>query len=291
VTCLERLCTGPDETDWIAVAPDLASDTGVLRIEARFAGHGYDPHRHDTYSLGYTLQGVQSFAYRGARQNSIPGQSIVLHPDEMHDGHAGDETGFHYRMLYIEPRLIQAALGNRASSLPFVRDAVSGSSQIRNSIMSFLDDLTRPLESLEIDQLVLNVADDLLHLDPSARSKSNVLNTSVSERAVKNARELIDAEATRGVNSSDLEMCTGLERYEICRLFRRYLGTSPHRYQTFRRLTNAREKIEAGFSLLDIAQDCGFSDQSHMTRVFKKTFGVTPGRYQQIVTTRNAGFN
>jgi len=282
---LVRLCAGPDLKDWIAVAPGQASTSGVLRIEAQFAGHGYDPHRHDTYSLGITLNGVQSFNYRGARRDSVPGQSIVLHPDELHDGHAGDETGFHYQMLYIEPRLVQEALGDRASSLPFVQDAVSESPRLRYSIMSSLEDLTRPLESLEIDQLVTNLSDALLFHDPSAQKQSSCLNSASSKRAVSLARELIDAEAVRSITSSELEKCTGLERYEICRQFRRHLGTSPHRYQTFRRLTKAREKIESGYKLGEVAFACGFSDQSHLTRTFKKAYGLTPGHYQKIMTT------
>jgi len=284
VTCLERLCDGPDQKDWIAAAPGLASDTGVLRIEAEFAGHGYDLHRHDTYSLGYTLKGVQSFEYRGWRRESVPGQSIVLHPDEVHDGQAGDKTGFHYRMLYLEPRLVQRALRKRASALPFVKDAVSSSPQLMNSIMSSLDDLSRPLEPLEIDQLVLDLSEALLSQDPSNKENGNDKDSTVSECALKRARELIDAEAVRGVNSTELESCTGLQRYEICRQFKRYFGTSPHRYQTFRRLTLAREGIELGSEIRNVALDCGFSDQSHLTRTFKKAFGLTPGRYQQIVS-------
>lgn len=40
---------------------------GLGRIEAWFAGGAYDPHRHDAYAIGYTMEGVQSFDCRGAR--------------------------------------------------------------------------------------------------------------------------------------------------------------------------------------------------------------------------------
>jgi hypothetical protein len=42
-----------------------AAPAGIERLEAYFAGHGYDPHRHDTYAIGVTLSGVQLFDYRG----------------------------------------------------------------------------------------------------------------------------------------------------------------------------------------------------------------------------------
>ncbi|MGI9412587.1 MAG: AraC family ligand binding domain-containing protein, partial [Hyphomicrobiales bacterium] len=50
---LERSCV-PLPEDWIAVAP---SRPGLERIEARFSGHAFDPHRHDTYAIGYTMSG------------------------------------------------------------------------------------------------------------------------------------------------------------------------------------------------------------------------------------------
>src|SRR5262245_1035740 len=117
---LERSC-GPSHADWIRSAPP---QPGVERIEAFFAGHAYDPHRHDTYAIGITLSGIQSFDYRGARADSLAGNAIVLHPDETHDGRAGAEAGFCYRMLYVEPRLVRDALGGQANALPFVRTPV-----------------------------------------------------------------------------------------------------------------------------------------------------------------------
>ena len=104
----------PPRNDWFHRAPDVG---GLQRFEAFFAGHGYDLHRHDTYAIGHTLAGVQSFQYRGGWRHSLPGATIVLHPDEAHDGEAGTESGFQYRMMYIEPALIQQMLGgNRCRS-------------------------------------------------------------------------------------------------------------------------------------------------------------------------------
>ena len=108
---LERSC-GTSPNDWMRLAP---SQPGLERIEAFFAGHTYEPHRHDTYAIGYTMHGVQWFDYRGARADSTRGNLIVPHPHEVDDGRAGTKAGFHYRMVYIEPCLIRAALGKKAS--------------------------------------------------------------------------------------------------------------------------------------------------------------------------------
>src|ERR1700761_5022868 len=56
---------------------------GVERLEAHLHGKAFSPHRHDTYAIGITLSGVQTFRYRGAQWHCLPGQCHVLHPDEL----------------------------------------------------------------------------------------------------------------------------------------------------------------------------------------------------------------
>ena len=41
---------------------------GIERIQAQFRGNAFEPHRHDTYALGVTIRGVQTFRYRGERR-------------------------------------------------------------------------------------------------------------------------------------------------------------------------------------------------------------------------------
>lgn len=247
---------------------------GLERIEAFFSGHAYDKHRHDTYAIGYTLGGVQSFDYRGARVDSTPGKLIILHPDEAHDGRAGAADGFRYRMLYVEPRLIRDALGG---GLPFVPNAVSTDARLMRALRLAFADFDGDLEDLEADQAVLALAEALRALDPSAASRTASPSCAV---AVERARQFLDAHLDRTVASTELETATGLDRYQLARHFRALLGTSPYRYLTMRRLDRARALMREGHALSDAAYASGFADQSHMTRQFKQAFGLSPGRWR-----------
>jgi AraC-like DNA-binding protein len=274
---LERSCAAAPG-DWIRAAPP---HPGIERIEAFFAGHAYDPHRHDTYAIGRTLAGVQSFDYRGARADSMRGHAIILHPDERHDGRAGAPAGFRYRMLYIAPRLVRDALGRRARSLPFARQAVSDDPRLLGALRPALGDLERPWEALEADQVILGIADALLALDPTARGHPDGTACAI---AVERARQLLDDEFARVVASEELEAATGLDRYTLARQFRKRLGTSPYRYLTLRRLDHARALMRAGHGLADTAAASGFADQGHMTRRFRQAYGLPPGRWRAIET-------
>ncbi|HEY4164748.1 MAG TPA: AraC family transcriptional regulator [Dongiaceae bacterium] len=257
--------------------------SGLERIEAFFTGHAYDPHRHDTYAIGYTVHGVQEFHYRGARTASSTGHAMVLHPDERHDGESGIEEGFCYRMLYLAPRLVRDALGDRAQALPFARAAVADDPRLIRALRPAFDDMDHLLEDLQADHLVLAIAEALLARDPSA-GKPRAM--SADGTAIERVRQFLDAHFDRMVTSRELEAVADLDRFTLARQFRKRLGTSPYRYLTMRRLDRARSTIAAGQALADVAVDCGFADQSHMTRQFKQAYGMSPGRWQVLQASR-----
>lgn len=255
-------------------------ENGIECLEAWFRGSAYRTHRHDTYALCVTTTGVQAFGYRGVREVSTPGQVVVLHPDEPHDGHAGTEAGFGYRMVYIEPALIFEAtrtICGRACALPFVRDPVAANPKLSEAITRAVRG-TR--ESLAVDGLVVQLAEGLIAADPRSLRAARVHH--LDSAALERARAFLAAERTRVVHSTELEAVTGLTRYDLARQFRMMYGTSPYRYLLMRRLDEARRRITEHQPLADVALAVGFADQAHFTRTFKAAFGLTPARYAAL---------
>jgi AraC-like DNA-binding protein len=76
-----------------------------------------------------------------------------------------------------------------------------------------------------------------------------------------------------------------LDRYSLARQFRTAFGTSPHRYLIMRRLEKVKRELCRGGSLVSVAALNGFADQSHMTRHFKRAYGMSPGKWRQLNAT------
>ena len=267
---LERLCA----QDWMR---STETGYGVEFLEAWFQGNAYQKHRHDTYAICQTTTGVQAFDYRGNSEISTPGQVVVLHPDEVHDGHAGTEEGFGYRQLYVEPALIFEAIRTMCPhpcSLPLVRTPVTMNQTLSAAIISAFQGTREPLA---IDSLIVQLAEGLVEADPSC--KHIPLPRHLDVAALTRAREYLDMQKMRVVHSVELEALTGLTRYELARQFRLMCGTSPYRYLLMRRLDFARHQLTQGRSLVEVALEAGFADQAHFSRMFKATFGITPARY------------
>jgi AraC-like DNA-binding protein len=273
---LERSCSELT-ADWLR---STDPENGVELLEAWFQGPAYHRHRHDTYAFCLTTSGVQAFDYRGTREISTPGQVVVLHPDEIHDGYAGTDAGFGYRQLYVDPALIFEAvqvLRGQVCALPFVRPPVVMNPKLSKAITGAFEGGREPLA---IDSLVVQLAEGLLDADPSCKHVPIPRHLDVA--ALQRARAFLDAEKTRVVRSAELEALTGLTRYDLARQFRLMCGTSPYRYLLMRRLNFAREQIARRRPLGEVALDAGFADQAHFSRMFKATFGVTPARYRAL---------
>jgi AraC-like DNA-binding protein len=252
----------------------------VDRVEACISGTAYAPHRHDTYAIGITLTGVQQFDYRGATRNSLRGELVVLHPDERHDGRAGDERGLRYRTAYVAPADIQAALGGQP--LPFVEGGVSRDSRLRGAILALLADFDRPLTDLEHQDALYDLAHALRD------SASGAGPASIANRAAAlGARDYIEAHLDAGFSLGDLEHAVGHDRWQLSRDFRAIFGTSPYRYLILRRLDRARAAMRQGCGNAEAALAAGFADQSHFNRQFKRAFGLTPGGWRRAIGTHD----
>ncbi|GGS42649.1 MULTISPECIES: AraC family transcriptional regulator [Actinokineospora] len=244
---------------------------GIERFEASLLGAAFSTHRHDTYAIGMTLSGVQTFRFRGERRQCLPGEWHILHPDEPHDGAAGTDAGFRYRIFYLDPALVQSALGG--APLPFVADpVVSRADPIMTARLADIDD---PLDDLAAVELTTAIA-DLLRAHAAPRRGRAAIDIAAMTRV----RSLLIDDPTVPHSVAELERVAGCDRWSMARQFRAAFGTSPTRFRTLRRLDIARGLIRAGRPLSEVAVAAGFADQAHLTRMFKGAFGLTPAAWR-----------
>ncbi|OBP14884.1 hypothetical protein A5320_14325 [Rheinheimera sp. SA_1] len=257
-------------TSWVKRA---AGETE--RIEACFSGLAYAPHSHDTYTLALTTSGVQSFNYRGELRHSLPGEVVILHPNETHDGQAGTDSPFAYRAITINPSEVQNIL--LGSSLPFLQGGVTRDPRFVQIATKMLAEFDRPLETLEQQDLIFAFANCLQQV-----TSNSIQHTQANYLAIKRVREYIDDVMTIDsampidITLDDLAAISQYSKWQVTRDFRSLFGTTPYRYVTLKRLQKAKALIERGMPLALVALSSGFADQSHLTRHFKQCFGTTP---------------
>jgi AraC-like DNA-binding protein len=97
---------------------------------------------------------------------------------------------------------------------------------------------------------------------------------------VERARAYLQARPTEPLALTDLVDFAGVTTSHLVRSFTRSLGLPPKSYHAQIRLARARRLLAQGRPATWVAYECGFADQSHLTRRFKEFYGLTPGGFQ-----------
>lgn len=258
--------------------PGLA---GLELFQAHLRCHIFDKHFHDAYTIGLNERGWGQSWYRGTLVNSPPGSFNLINPGEVHTGQAAGAQGWGFRNLYISlplMKLLLAQLGSTRADLPCFRGPVVDARLLRSRFLQLFQVLNQPAPLLAQQSLLI---DFLSQLWQQHGEFAPACPTATAAKAVIIARRYLEDHYTENVTIATLSQLTGLSGYYLIHCFRQQLGLPPHHYQRQVRLLKAKQALHTPLSLAAIATNSGFYDQSHLTRSFKRVFGVTPGQYRR----------
>lgn len=257
---------------------------GVDLLEATFVTQNFSRHFHEGYAVGGITRGAMEFEYLGSKHVAPAGQVNLVVPGEAHDGHAAGDDGWSYAMFYLRPQALKEAakaVGARGA-LPHFRMGVINDPALASCVLqthrALHDEGTSSLEKETrlywlLAHWITRHADNRGSLPPTGRE----------HRAVRRVRDMIRDEFARDIRLDDIAALAGLSPFHLLRVFREHTGITPHALLTQTRIEQARKLLASRKRLADIAQECGFADQAHMTRQFKRQIGITPGRFRKIV--------
>jgi AraC-like DNA-binding protein len=236
---------------------------GLETLEAHDLRLQYDRHFHDTYAFGLVLRGVERCRV-GRELNFFEPDSVpMFNPGEVHDGGPATAAGWSYRMVYADRALVQ---GERAFPVTVRRD--SPALQRARQLFDALDCGT----TLGIEEALALALETLLGQRAAHAA---------APEGLERVRERIDAECCEPLRLRELSLLACLAPTRLLRAFAQAYGLTPHRYQQSRRVARAKRLIAGGAPLAQVAAACGYADQSHLNRWFRRVHGTTPGRYRR----------
>jgi AraC-like DNA-binding protein len=252
--------------------------SGIEALHARFVRHAYRPHSHPTWTVAMVERGAARFELDATKQRADQGELFVLEPEAVHTGMAAVPEGWAYKVLYIDPALVHGWAERDAPSPRAARWVVFRDSALRTALNRAHRTLVaEPSTTLATEEAVLAAVAALRpHLRPGAPARGR----EYAEHApVRRARAHLRERWDQRITLAELATVAGLSRFELIRRFREQNGVTPHAYQINLRVEHARRLLSGGIPPAEVAAACGFADQPHLTRVFKRAVGVTPARY------------
>jgi len=173
--------------------------------------------------------------------------------------------------LDIEPRLIQVP------ELTFHDDK----QLVELAQALFLDSDESPLR---YEQNTLSIFEHLLSHSEYCLDKSIPLKGGLSPTALRKVKDYIHSHFDQTISIAELAALVNLSDFHLLRMFKLSTGFTPNDYLNYIRVDAAKRMIAAQESLANTAADCGFSNQSHLNRVFKKWTGTSPGQYRSALS-------
>ncbi|WP_117193300.1 AraC family transcriptional regulator [Rhizobium terrae] len=251
---------------------------GVQAVVACSDRH-FARHTHDQFGIGVIEAGAQTSLSGRGQVEAGPGDVITVNPGEVHDGVPIGGNARFWRMLYLDPQVVAQAVAD-------IRQGLPGDFEFCDPVMTTAPSaatmrrLFAAVTSAEADadmrggELLLTLLAEVMRAAPAAKA---------APAGVRSARERIDDDPAAPVDLAELAGLAGLSRFQLLRAFDRATGLTPHAYLIQRRIQLARKLIAGGVSLAEAALASGFADQSHMTRIFTRSYGLSPRLYAEAV--------
>ncbi len=259
---------------------------GIELLTADYRRHVFPPHAQDTVVIGVVEQG-QIEVQSGSRTLTVAEDDVLVIPSGVvHSAHSTSDERWTYRALYLLPSQwasIAEAIGlrgvgnaahalrcpNLQHSLRLLHARISESRAGESSCRHVLGAVAEEVAAVEASTE-----------DPLAREVAS---------AIERVRLALDAAVGRRVSLSEMARLAGLSRFHFLRAFTRAYGVTPYAYSVNQRVMAARRLLVRGRPISMAALEAGFADQAHLTRVFLRTVGVTPGEYRRAFVGRATG--
>jgi len=252
---------------------------GIELLCADFRRQRFAPHFHDDYTFGLVTRGANRFRYGRQHLVAPVGTLCLAMPGEVHTGEAIN-GGWSYWTMHVSADLLTglaAARADRSADPPsFVSAVIDDPAAARRFAAFFAASRNTALPTLAHEERLVDALGHLIRCHAQPRRPRDCRARSYGDLAVR-VRDVLADRFADPLTLADLEALTGADRFRLIRAFRTAYGLPPHAWQVQVRLARARALIRSGAPIAAAAAATGFADQSHLTRLFKRNYGHTPG--------------
>lgn len=253
-------------------------------MAAAFEDYRFEPHFHDAWSIGAIAEGACSFSCAGTQGVARRGELVAIEPRAVHTGGTA-KTRLSYGMAYIDPAWFDrhAALFHR-DGLRFeqavIEDEALCAQWVAVLSASHLSSHERAL-ALSAALLALlarhGVPADADRQADSSANANPLPASGATQRASEELRGLLASQTPAKADVAATARRWGVHRTTLVKHFTRRYGLPPDAWLRNWRIARAKALMMRGAPLADVAAQTGFADQAHLTRIFKRIHGSSPG--------------
>lgn len=252
----------------------LGSD--VLFIRAHYESRCFQRHIHDWFVIGLNVGGAHRSYTRGQEITIPTGQISLINPGDVHSGLRASRDPWSFRAFHVSSEFMRMAAGRSGGEVDFAVGVVNDPSIFAR--------LLRTHQLAEEGASPTRVEDNLMGAlgrlaNRYAPRDARPSGAGRRRGDIDRAREYIEARCPGRLTLDEMAEVAKLSRFYFLRRFKQEVGMTPYAYLADLRVREAARRLDSGEPIGRVAFAAGFADQSHLTRSFKRTLGITPGQF------------
>lgn len=252
---------------------------GAELMRAHFNDFQFRKHAHERLAFGIVTDGAMQIDTARGSYVAERGNVITFNPDMVHWGHGAGVVNWAQNTMLIDEYsfadVLEGIAGRRVAdkfSSPVIDDPA-----LYKKFLGVHACLSGSEDALQREDRILDFVSTVTERAGLTDAPTDKIN---EPDAVTRVREYIDSHFAEQITLDELAVLTGVGGYRLTRAFRKTVGMPPHAYQVHRRVRQAENLLRQGMRPVDVAAECGFADQAHLTRAFRQANALTPAQFR-----------
>lgn len=258
-------------------------DTELMVEAYQFRGvmQAFPNHFHEHYVVGFIERGRRNLKVRGECHVTTPGDLLLFNPGDNHACESEDGQPLDYRCINIGRDVMAKAAREIAgiTQEPVFTRSVVFHSGLTADLREVHNMILRGEKGVQKEEKFYFLLEQLLR-DYAQAGESEPKPEPRAE--IRTVCEYLAANYAKNISLDELAKLACLSKYHLLRAFTKETGITPYCYLETIRIDRAKELLKQGNLPADVAQETGFSDQSHFTNAFKRMIGLTPGQFRRV---------
>ena len=256
------------------------TDKKLNYLELRYSKSNtcYKEHVHNTLSIGAILNGKRVYINKNKTFILRKKQLAIINPNTSHSCNNNTKSANKLYMLYLSKdwcfSIQQSIFPNLKEFIPFSNELINNKT-IYNNFIKLCELLFSNSLILEKETFLIKFFSSL-YVKYNKPIKIELKDTSIINEIIK----YLNINIKEDISLNDLSKEFNLSTFYITKLFKKELNIPAHSYFLNLKIEFSKDLLRSGLSISETALECGFCDQSHFHRNFKKIVAITPKQYQ-----------
>lgn len=256
-------------------------DKNLPYIEVRFSNSSkdYKEHVHETLSIGANLEGQRAFICKNEKYILKKNMLAVINPNTIHSCNCFNNKKNEIYMMYLKESWclkLQQSIDNTINEFKNFSKCLIENNSLYNEFLHLNKLFFSNEFYMKKEYQLIIFLKKLFELDIKNKNNENIKN----EEKIQPILKYLENNFKENITLNKLEKKFKLNSFYIIRLFNSHLSMSPHQYLLNLKINKSKELLKEGNRIIDVALECGFTDQSHFHRNFVNIVACTPKQYQ-----------